>query len=135
MPQIFDNIDKSFLPSLRETLKVSERADFCVGYFNLRGWKAVDKHVEAWPGGEGHCCRLLVGMCSLPEDYLQSSLSLVGHESGIDNQKALRLKKELAQQFRHQLMVGAPSNQDEAGLRRLARQIRSKKLVVKCVTL
>jgi superfamily II DNA or RNA helicase len=131
MPQIFDNIDKSFLPSLRETMKVSERADFCVGYFNLRGWRAVDELVGNWSGGEGHCCRLLVGMCSLPREDLRAALSLVESEVGVDNQTALKLKKSLAMEFRDQLMSGAPSNQDEAGLRRLAKQIRSKKLVVK----
>jgi len=32
MPRIFDNIDQSLLPALRETLNL---ADFCVGYVNL----------------------------------------------------------------------------------------------------
>ncbi len=49
----------------------------------------------------------------------------------MDNQTALRLKKKLAEEFRDQLTVGMPTNEDEAGLRRLAAQIKAKKVVVK----
>ena len=131
MPRIFDNIDQKLLPALRETLVLSDRADFCVGYFNLRGWKQIDECVERWSGGPGHCCRLLVGMQRLPQDDLREAFSVLKKADAIDNQTALRLKRQLAQDFREQLLFGVPTNEDEAGLRRLAAQIRSGRVVVK----
>lgn len=131
MPRIFDNIDQSLLPALRESLALAQRADFCVGYFNLRGWRQLDELVEAWQGGDGHCCRLLVGMQQMPQDQLRSTMSLLHDEQDIDQATAIVLKRKLAQDFRDQLMVGIPTNADEAGLRRLAAQITANKLVVK----
>jgi Helicase conserved C-terminal domain/PLD-like domain/SNF2-related domain len=131
LPRIFDNIDLRLHPALTDTLKISHRADFCVGYFNLRGWKLVDQFVEAWPGGEGSCCRLIVGMSTLPQEELREAFSLVSSPDGLDAQTALRLKKRAAEEFRSQLVLGAPNNADEAGLRRLSAQLKSKKLVVK----
>jgi superfamily II DNA or RNA helicase len=131
MPRIFDNIDLSLLPALEETLRVSQRADFCVGYFNLRGWKKLDCHIEQWTGGDGSCCRLLVGMQRAPEEDLRELMRLKIEEDGIDTSTALRKKKDLALAFRDQLTIGIPSNEDEAGLRRLAAQIKGGKVVVK----
>ena len=131
MPRIFDNIDQQLLPALKETLDLADHADFCVGYLNLRGWKAIASQIEAWRGGEGECCRLLVGMHRLPEDELRLAMRLDKSDDGIDNQTALRLKKELAYEFRKQLTIGYPTREDEDGLRQLARQLRAEKVKVK----
>ena len=132
MPRIFDNIDQQLLPTLKTTLCVSHRADFCVGYFNLRGWRQLDEHIEQWTGGDGECCRLLVGMQTLPQQELAEAYSITVKQNGeVDNQTAIRLKKSLAEHFRRQLTLGSPTDSDEAGLRRLAAQIKAGRVVVK----
>jgi SNF2 family DNA or RNA helicase len=131
MPRIFDNIELPLLPTLQETLKISHRADFCVGYFNLRGWRLVDSLLENWKGPPEECCRLLVGMHKQPQEELQELFSIHKKENGIDQQAVIRLKKRLAEEFRKQLLWGVPTNADENGLRRLGRQLREKKVIVK----
>ncbi len=130
MPRVFDNIEQHLLPALIKTLQVSNRADFCVGYFNLRGWKELDRYIEPWTGGEGAWCRLLVGMQRAPRDELHD-LYRIGDPKGIDLPRAKRLTRKLAEEFRTQLMLGTPTNEDEEGLRRLVRQLREKKLTVR----
>ncbi|MGH9849337.1 MAG: helicase-related protein [Blastocatellia bacterium] len=133
MPRIFDNIEQQLLPALRGAIAVSDRADFCAGYFNLRGWKALDLYIEQWEGGEGRRCRLLVGMQRLPQEILQHAMRIQAPEApeAIDQATALRHKKRLAEDFKAQLTFGVPTSEDEAALRRLAAQLRAGKVVVK----
>jgi superfamily II DNA or RNA helicase len=130
MPRIFDNIENRLLEALQDTLKVSQRADFCVGYFNLRGWQHLDRLMEQWQGGTTGCCRLLIGMAERPEDELRKLFSLRGGQE-IDQATVVRLKQRMAQEFRQQLVMGAPTNQDQEGLRRLSAQLKARRVVVK----
>jgi superfamily II DNA or RNA helicase len=131
MPRIFDNIGKSLLPALQSTLTTAEHADFCVGYFNLRGWRHLADFVDPWPGSDGHCCRLLVGMNETPSEELRQALRAQDSDDLLDNQTANRAKRRIAEEFKQQLTKGAPNNQDEAVLRRLSKQLHAQKLFVK----
>jgi superfamily II DNA or RNA helicase len=131
LPRIYDNIEQKLLPALCDALEPATHADFCVGYFNLRGWKQLDSYIERWDGGEGKRCRLLVGMQKLPQEEQREMYSLIRRDGGLDNSTALRLKKKLAEEFRQQLAASIPTNDDEQGLRRLAAQIRAGKVIVK----
>lgn len=132
VPRIFDNISEQLQTALTKTLMTAEHADFCVGYFNLRGWRLLEPYIEPWNGGEKHQCRLLIGMQRAPQDQLRQLFSLTrdGTEL-VDNQQIVRLRRQIVNDFRNQLMIGAPTNEDEQGLRNLVRQLREGKLVVK----
>lgn len=98
MPRIFDNIGQSLLPALQETLRVAEHADFCAGYFHLRGWSHLADPVDTL--SEGNSCRLLIGMqVSLSDELLRAIHSPDG-EAALDNQTALREKCRSAEEFR-----------------------------------
>ena len=108
MPRIFDNLEptSNLLSALQETLELSSRADFCVGYFNMRGWRGLAPYVDEWNQDDGPC-RVLIGMQRLPHDGLRDALSLIEKPSGVDNQTANRLRVQLAEQLRQQLTIGA----------------------------
>jgi len=131
MPKIFDNINIKLLPDLQQAIQASYRADFCVGYFNLRGWKQLASYVEQWNGEDENCVRLLVGMQRLPHEELQEVLSFSQQEEELDNPKKAKLRKQLAEEFEEQLTLGSPTNEDEVNLRKLAKQLREKKVRVK----
>ncbi len=107
MPTIYDNIDEILAEDLKDTLKESYRADFCVGYFNLRGWKNVTDIIEEYGGKEDSCCRLIVGMQRPSEDLLKQVLA--NQKPGlVDQAKVVALKKAIAHEFREQLTFGIP---------------------------
>jgi superfamily II DNA or RNA helicase len=131
LPRIFDNIEQKLLPALIQSLQVSERADFCVGYFNLRGWKLVANEVDKWQGTEQTRCRVLVGMQALPQDLLKESYSLTRDLDLIDQTEVNALRKRAALEFREQLTFGTPTNDDERALRLLRQQLQQGKVIVK----
>ena len=72
MARIFDNIEIKFTEALQDIITNIgvKRVDFCVGYFNLRGWNLVVNQIDNVPGDyvfesneqKFRCCRLLIGM-------------------------------------------------------------------------
>lgn len=130
MPRIFDNIEHELVDALRETIVLSHRADFCVGYFNLRGWKRLQNQVDNFTGDGDQCCRLLLGMQRHPQEDVSTEFGFADQEI-VDNAFAIRQKMHYANDLKEQLTLGAPTNQDEQGLRKLAAQISQGKLRVK----
>jgi len=129
LPKIFDNIDQVLVDDLLNSLKVSYRADYCVGYFNLRGWQLIGSNLDEWSGGDENCLRLLIGMVQPEKNLLEKSFS--SNQTDIDNQTAIRLKKQIVEDLRNQLTWGTPTNSDEKNLRKLAGQLKEKKVIVK----
>ena len=89
MSRIYDNIETKFLDGLVKLMEESnvKRADFCVGYFNLRGWKLIVNQIDNLEGDfvyedatnsqQHRCCRLLIGMHrpdeQLVRDFIRNS--------------------------------------------------------------
>ena len=138
MPKIYDNIQNQLTKGLAETLKLSQRGDFCVGYFNLRGWHEIADRIDELAGmpvteknDQFHrYCRLLVGMQKLPSEILRESF-LRDDTYIIDQAEMIKLKKKLAYEFKEQLTIGTPTERDEIYLRKLSKQLKAKKVVVK----
>ena len=131
MARIFDTIDQDLLGALRATLKVSNRSDFCVGYLNLRGWQAIDDLITPWDPAAGQVCRVLVGMQRPPHEEIRELYRQTDESGLIDNATASRLKTQFSAHLREQITLGIPTGQDEAGLRRLTRQLRAGPVVSK----
>lgn len=131
MSRIFDNIHLDLLTTLRASLVAAQRADFCVGYLNLRGWQAIDDLIASWNPAKGQVCRVLVGMQRPPYEDIRQLYRISEPDTLMDQGTAARLKQQFAAHLREQITLGIPTGQDEAGLRRLARQLRAGQAVVK----
>ncbi len=80
MARIFDNIDLKFTQGLQDIITNTgvKRVDFCVGYFNLRGWDLIIDQIDQLPGDYieeensttplFRTCRLLIGMHQPPQE-------------------------------------------------------------------
>ncbi len=134
MPKIYDNTQASFLSGLSNALDRSHKADICTAYFNLRGWKKIARFIDKYKGEQNNQCRLLLGMYTPDWQFKKELLQDEKEIWNADNKKARRLRSEALKKFRNQLMTGIPSNKDEKGLRDLVRQLKEKKVIVKCFT-
>ncbi|OKH17070.1 helicase-related protein [[Limnothrix rosea] IAM M-220] len=131
MSAIYDNCDFPLLPELKHYLREGYRSDFCVGYFNLRGWSALADEIEQFASGKNRNCRLLIGMQRPPKDELKRIRNIANKKLGMDQGASKRLQKLMAQEFREQLTYGVPTAKDEATLKRLQTQLKENKLEVK----
>ena len=113
MARIFDNIEQDLLGALRATMAVSTRADFCVGYLNLRGWQAVDDLVQPWSAADGQVCRVLVAMQRPPQDEIRDLYRAGSGPEGLDQGAAVRLEARFAAHLREQITPGIPTGKDE----------------------
>ena len=138
MARIYDNIETKFTQGLQDivTNMGVKRVDFCVGYFNLRGWQLVVNQIDQIPGDfvyEGNkqvfrCCRLLIGMHQPDQELVRR---LYSKEQIPDAAYAQQCKLEIAREFKKQLLLGLPTKQDEWTLRRLSAQLKEEKVCVK----
>lgn len=108
-----------------------------MGYFNIRGWKTVCDEVDQLEGLEVtengkkmlRYCRLLVGMTKTPYDTLVDALNPDGNI--VDNEKAAKMKRRLAEDFKKQLEIGVPTNEDENTIKKLLSQLKNGRVVIK----
>lgn len=139
MSRIFDNKELHFTEGLQRAISTYgvKRVDFCVGYFNLRGWDLIIDQIDQLPGDfvdeeretVHRTCRLLVGMHQPPHEltrWLYGKGNFIPDREYVNSQKL-----KIAREFRRQLLIGLPTAKDEITLRRLSQQLKDKKVCVK----
>ena len=130
MPTIYDNIDQNLLDGLKHALQVAKRGDFCVGYFNLRGWREISGEIDALPSAQdAPACRLIVGMQGSTDRTVRNYYGKTVTET--TQHIVVERKRGFAEALMRQLTYGIPTAADEVGLRKLAKQLRAGKLQVK----
>jgi len=131
MPNIYDNINAKLKDAILKRLAEAvgtAGADFCVGYFHLRGWEILAGEVENWTPGQEKI-RLLVGM-NLTDETLPPPSPPEDQEVLLDNRTKLREREKAAWAFRRQLVRGLPTNQDEKALKKLLAALQNGLLEV-----
>ncbi|MBQ7238206.1 MAG: helicase [Bacteroidales bacterium] len=138
MARIYDNIEIRFTEGLQGIIANTgvKRVDFCVGYFNLRGWNLVVNQIDRVPGDyvyeenekKFRCCRLLIGMHQPDQELVRR---LYSAPKLPDSNYVTQCKQQIAREFRQQLLLGLPTEQDEQTLRRLSAQLKENKVCVK----
>ncbi|MDO4181109.1 MAG: phospholipase D-like domain-containing protein, partial [Bacteroidales bacterium] len=138
MARIYDNIETKFTERLQGIITNVgvKRVDFCVGYFNLRGWNLVVDQIDTLAGDYTYendkrvfrKCRLLIGMHRPAEEFIRQ---LYTERTLPDANFVSRCKLEIAHDFRRQLQLGLPTKQDEFTLCHLSAQMKDEKVCVK----
>ena len=138
MARIYDNIESKFAEGLQGIITNIgvKRVDFCVGYFNLRGWNIVVDQIDSLTGDYIYendervfrKCRLLIGMHRPSEEIIRQ---LYTEQPLPDANYVSQCKLAISRDFRCQLQLGFPTKQDEFTLRRLSAQMKEEKVCVK----
>ena len=141
MSKIYDNIGdgKKFKEILENVITEPgiKRMDFCVGYFNLRGWDFIADEINELEGDYIYeederifrTARILVGMQRAPEEIIR--MKYAHHPFMPDADYVQKSKRKIAEDFRRQLLIGETNAQDEYTLRLLLQQLIDKKVCVK----
>ncbi len=131
MPTVYDNISNTLFNGLKDVLQDAYGANFCIGYFHLRGWHQIAKYIERFDGNKS-CCKILIGMYRPPEKEMQTLQSALKDKPSImDGPTIARLRKRIIEGFKEQIEFGVPSSIAESTLRTLGKQLRTGKVKVK----
>lgn len=113
MARIYDNLETKFTDGLQGIISNVgvKRVNFCVGYFNLRGWNLIVNEVDQLSGDFVYeqndrifrTCRLLIGMHRPDEDLVRSLYS--GKKQMPDAEYVQKCRIAIARDFKKFLEV------------------------------